>query len=66
MLKKIAVAVVAVVILFLGYAATQPDTFHIERKTRVAAVAPMVFAQVEDFHLWQRWSPWEKKDPDMK
>src|SRR5205085_572200 len=25
-----------------------------------------VFALLNDFHRWDAWSPWEKKDPAMK
>jgi hypothetical protein len=25
-----------------------------------------VFAQVNDFHNWDKWSPWAKLDPNMK
>jgi hypothetical protein len=39
---------------------------HIERSIVVNAEASEVFAQVNDFHNWQAWSPWEKLDPAMK
>lgn len=52
--------------LVLVFAATKPDTFHIERRTVVAAPAAAVFAHLDDFHLWAGWSPWEKRDPKME
>ena len=32
----------------------------------MSAPAPVVFAQVNDFHHWDAWSPWAKLDPTMK
>lgn len=49
-----------------GYAATRPDTFRIERSIRIAAPPEKIFALIGDFRNWEAWSPWEKKDPDMK
>lgn len=69
MLKTILVLVVVLVIVLigvLGYAATRPSTFHVERSATMAAPASEVFAQVNDFHKWDAWSPWDKMDPDMK
>ncbi len=66
MLKKIAIAVAAIVAAFLIYAATQPDTFRVQRTTSIKAPPEKVFALIEDFNQWRAWSPWEKLDPAMK
>lgn len=50
----------------LGYAATLPDSFRIERSIEIAAPPPLVFPLIEDLMQWPRWSPWEKRDPAMK
>jgi uncharacterized protein YndB with AHSA1/START domain len=44
----------------------QPATFHIERSIVMTASPAAAFAQVNDFHAWQAWSPWEKLDPAMQ
>lgn len=49
----------------LAYAATRPDTFAVERSAVVPASTESVFALLNDFHQWPRWSPWEKLDPAM-
>lgn len=69
MVKKI-LLVLLVVVLFaiggvLGYAATKPDTFRVERKAVIPAPPEKVYALIEDFHRWGEWSPWEKLDPAM-
>lgn len=51
---------------FLVFAATRPDTFHLERSTVIQAPPERVFARLQDFHAWSQWSPWEHKDPAMK
>lgn len=65
MAKKI-LAVVGVVLLgFVAFVATRPADFTISRKTTIAAPPATVFAQINDFHLWSAWSPWEELDPKM-
>ena len=66
MLKKILIAVGAVFALLLVAIALQPPTFHVERSITMAAPPEAAFAQVNDFHAWSAWSPWEKLDPSLK
>jgi hypothetical protein len=66
MLKKIAIGFGAAVVLFAGFVALQPSEFRIVRTATIPAAAPVVFAQVNDFHHWEAWSPWAKIDPAMK
>lgn len=70
MLKTIALLVAVFIALplaaLLAYAATKPDTFRIERTTRIEAPPEKIFALINDFQNWTAWSPFEMKDPDMK
>ena len=66
MLKKIAAALAVVVAALLAFAATKPDSVHVERKAVVAAAPARVFPYLEDPRKTQEWSPWEKKDPNIK
>ncbi len=66
MLKKILIALAAIIVVFLGVVAMQPSDFLIARTTTISAPASEVFAQVNDFHKWEAWSPYEKLDPAMK
>ncbi len=66
MLKTIALAVVALIVLLLGYAATRPDSFSVQREAVIAAPPAKVFAQLDDFQRWRDWSPWEGLDPALK
>lgn len=66
MLKWILIGIAAVVAVFAIVVALQPSDFRIERSAAMAAPAPAVFAQVNDFRNWRAWSPWEKLDPALK
>ena len=66
MIKKVVTAVVVLLGALLIYAATQPDTFRIQRATSIKAPPERIFAVLNDFLRWDAWSPWEKKDPAMK
>ena len=64
--KMIIIIIVALIGALLIFAATKPDNFRIERSITINATPDRVFELVNDFHAWNLWSPWEKKDPDMK
>jgi uncharacterized protein YndB with AHSA1/START domain len=66
MLKKIAILIVLVIAGILLWAATKPDTLHVERTVTINARAERIFPLINDLHQWQSWSPYEKKDPAMK
>jgi len=66
MLKKILGVVVALVAVLLVAIAMQPSEFSVERSETYDAPPAEVFAQINDFHLWQAWSPWAKMDPNAK
>jgi uncharacterized protein YndB with AHSA1/START domain len=69
MLKTLAVvaAIVAVIVVgILIYAATKPDSFTVKRTASIKAPPERIFALINDLHGWVAWSPYEKKDPDMK
>ena len=62
LLFSIAVAIAAV----LGYAATRPDTFRIQRTARIDAAREKVFPLINDLRSGEQWSPYYRKDPGMK
>jgi hypothetical protein len=66
MLKNIAIGVAVLVVLVIGVIASRPADFKVERNATIAAPPDVVFAQVNDFHAWAGWSPWEHIDPAMK
>jgi uncharacterized protein YndB with AHSA1/START domain len=65
MLKTILVIVVVLIAGVLGYAATRPDDFRVERSIAIKAPPEKIFPMVNDLKAWAAWSPYEKKDPQM-
>ena len=66
MLKKIAIAVVVVVVGVLGYAATKPDYMRFERTASIQAPPESIQPLIADFHKWSAWSPYETRDPALQ
>jgi uncharacterized protein YndB with AHSA1/START domain len=63
------VLTIAIIILLLGVvlgiAASKPNEFTVRRSTRIRAMPDRIFPQLNDFHNWAAWSPWEKLDATM-
>ena len=66
MIKKILIGLAVVIVVFIVLVALQSSHYRVERSATMNAPASVVFAQVNDFHKWNAWSPWEKIDPAMK
>ena len=66
MLKKGLLLVLVLLVLFLGFVATRPDRYRVERSATIAAPPERVFANLSDLRRWTAWSPWEARDPAMK
>jgi uncharacterized protein YndB with AHSA1/START domain len=63
---KILIAVAAVIVLALVFAALKPDTFRIERSIVISALPEKLFALIDDFHEWPKWAPPDREDASMK
>ena len=66
MLKKFLIGFGIILVVFVVIVAFQPSQYRVERRATVPAPAAVVFAQVNDFHNWEAWSPWAKLDPAIK
>jgi hypothetical protein len=66
MIKKILLALAALVVVFLVVAALQPADYRYARSTLISAPPAVVFAQVNDLRNWPQYSPWVKLDPAAK
>jgi uncharacterized protein YndB with AHSA1/START domain len=70
MLRKFILPAVGAVVLLLvvaaGFVASRPAEFTITRAATLRATPEAVFAQVNDFHKWQAWSPWAELDRAAK
>lgn len=66
MLQTIVLLLTLLIVAVLAYAATRPNSFSVQRSTRINAAAQAVWPLLTDFHRWPEWSPWEKLDPAMQ
>ena len=69
MLRVLAILAALVVVVVAGiliYAATKPDSFSVQRSATIKAPPDKIFAFVANLRGWSAWSPYEKKDPNMK
>lgn len=66
MLGYVLLALAAAVLAVLVYASTRPDEFHVERRLRIAAPAEQLWPLVGELRGFNRWNPYERKDPRIK
>ncbi|MBI1273571.1 MAG: polyketide cyclase [Alphaproteobacteria bacterium] len=66
MAKKILLALLAIVAVFLVVVSMQPDDFSVTRSATFDAPSQTVFAHVNDLGKWEAWSPWAKMDPEAE
>jgi uncharacterized protein YndB with AHSA1/START domain len=66
MIKTILLILVAAVAALLIYAATRPDSFKIERSTRIQASPEKVYALISELKAFNSWNPWMRKEPSAQ
>jgi uncharacterized protein YndB with AHSA1/START domain len=66
MLNTILIVVAALIVLFLIVVALRPSDFNVTRSARISGPPEAAFAEVNDLHHWEAWSPWAKIDPAAK
>ena len=58
--------VVGLIVVICAIAATKPPTFRVARSAQINASADKIFPVINEFPRWANWSPYEKRDPNMK
>jgi len=66
MLITILIVIAVIIGVFVVVVAMQPTDFCITRTATMSAPPGVIFAQVNDLHKWEPWSPWEGVDPNLK
>jgi hypothetical protein len=66
MMSYVLLTLAAAVLALLAYAATRPDEFRVERRLRIAATAEQLWPLVSELRDFNRWNPYERKDPQIK
>jgi hypothetical protein len=57
--------ILLLVLVLMVFVSTRPAAFRVERSKVVGGTPHQVFAVVNNFRHWRRWSPFER-DPNMK
>jgi hypothetical protein len=57
------IGLAAAIVVFVAIVALRPSAFRIARSATMAAPPAAPFAQVDDFHNWAGWNPFQKADP---
>ncbi len=66
MFKKLALGLLAIVLLVTGGAYLLPQTVHVERSIVVKAAPADVFATLNGYETFNTWSPWHARDPETE
>jgi len=65
-MKKIVLILVVLAVVLLVAGMLLPRSVHVERSAIIAAPRATVFALVNGFRSFGKWSPWAAKDPNAR
>jgi len=65
-LKKIGIAILVLILVFLVVAMILPGEYKVERSTVVNTEPEVVYSMVADLNMWLKWSPWVEMDPNTE
>ncbi len=66
MLKKILLGLLALLIVLVGVSYLFPRKITVTRTAQLASSPDIIFPLVETPTEWPKWSPWNKRDPNMQ
>jgi uncharacterized protein YndB with AHSA1/START domain len=69
LVKKLGIAALVLVVLTgmaAAFVASRPDNFHVDRSAVIHAPPAVVFALLDDHRQGPRWSPWDRRDPNIR
>src|SRR5580698_3939490 len=65
MMRKILLSLVVLLIAAAAVGLVLPRHARVERSVVIDRPASLIFATVNSFQLFPRWSPWQDLDPNM-
>lgn len=65
-IKRIVTTLVIIIVVAVAAAYLLPGTAKVSRSIAIAATPEQVFPYVSNFHSFNRWSPWAKRDPETR
>lgn len=64
-MKKFFKGLLILILLLVVIGLFLPSEIRVKRSIEINAAQETIFKQVNNFKNWNKWSPWEQKDPDM-
>ncbi|MGZ3864046.1 MAG: SRPBCC family protein [Bacteroidia bacterium] len=65
-MKKVLYVIAAIAAIYLVCCVIGPSSVKVEKSATINAPADVVKAQIVDYNVFNTWSPWAEKDPNMK
>jgi len=65
-LEKLALGVLAGVVLLAAVVLAQPSAFVVERSAAIEAPPELLYRHIENLRALDAWMPWSKMDPQLK
>ena len=65
MIIRVAIVIGLLLAVLLLFAATKPNTIHIQRSITINASPGKVFNLINDLHSWKDWDPQGREDPTL-
>lgn len=66
MLKKILLILVAIIVGFIIFVATQPSKMSVERSVKISESPQRIYSYVNNQTKWEEWSPWANIDSNAE
>lgn len=66
MIKKILLGLVVALLALVGFIASRPSAFTVQRTLTMKSKPEYVFPFVNSLYRWADWSPWNHLDPAMR
>jgi Polyketide cyclase / dehydrase and lipid transport len=63
---SIGIGILVLIFAAIAFIATRPTNSCIQRSAQINAPGDVVFSIINDLHRWGQWSPYDKRDPNMK
>ena len=64
-MTELALMMLAALSALIALISLRPDKFRIARSAIIDVPADVIYREVNDFHNWRRWSPWDALDANM-
>src|SRR4051812_23903933 len=65
-MKKVLYVIAAIAGIYLVCCIIGPSSIKVERSATIEGSVDVIMSQISDYNVFNAWSPWAEKDPNMK